>query len=220
VEVEPRHRNGSVAATVNIEPLLQGNAPAAMPSARTRAPAQAEDLQILGHLAGIGDVYVRGKEWLAGPSAPSRIEGISLAWGNKPSGLDIAYSVKAAQPLPISGRMVGLGTFAGTRGRALALTGMVLELSGEEASNYRFAVEALFLGSPVMRVTGQRIVLSGPTGREPLVGLRVSLEETSNGEQETDRQARAKPVGAPTGPARPSGRVRVFRGRPKRNATT
>ena len=61
----------------------------------------------------------------------------------------------------------------------MPLTGVMLELSGPDASLYQFSFEALFLGSPVMRATGERVVLSGPTGREPLVGLRVALEEAS-----------------------------------------
>ena len=121
-------------------------------------------------IAGIGDVYANANEWLAGPTAPSRIEGISIEWPTKPDGVDIRYSVKTAQPLNISGRIVDLGAFVGTRGRAMALTGLMLELSGPDASLYQFSAEALFLGSPVMRVNGERVVVSGPTGREPWLG--------------------------------------------------
>ena len=64
--------------------------------------------------------------------------------------------------------------------RAMALTTLMLELSGPDASLYQFSVEALFLGAPVMRVSGERVVVSGPTGREPLVGLRVALQEANN----------------------------------------
>ena len=62
----------------------------------------------------------------------------------------------------------------------MALTTLMLELSGPDALLYQFSVEALFLGAPVMHVSGERVVLSGPTGREPLVGLRVSLHEASD----------------------------------------
>ena len=182
IEVEPSRTNGSIAATVNIEPLLQGEAIASaargshQPVAR-RAGGLTGDIRVLGHVAGIGDVYGNANEWLAGPTAPSRIEGISIEWPTKPEGVDIRYSVKTAQPLNISGRIVDLGAFAGTRGRAMPLTNVMLELSGPDASAYQFSVEALFLGAPVMHASGERVVLSGPTGREPLVGLRVALEE-------------------------------------------
>ena len=213
VEVWPSRRNGSVAATVNIEPLTQGDtAPAVAPTGGREqgVPQRAEDLRILGHIAGAGDVYTGASEWLAGPMAPSRIEGISIDWSTKPSGLNVGYSVSTAQPLPISGRMVELGVFAGTRGRAMALTGLAFELSGPEAPRYQFAVDGLFLGAPVMRASGQRVVLGGPTGREPLVGLRVAIEEVPppNSRRQRD-QATARS-------ARSSGRVRVFRSSPRR----
>jgi hypothetical protein len=245
IEVEPSHTNGSIAATVNIEPLIQGPA---IPST-TRASQQptarhalAAGIRVLGHVAGIGDVYANASEWLAGPTAPSRIEGISIEWPTKPEGVDIRYSVKTAQPLNISGRIVDLEAFAGTRGRAMPLTNLMLELSGPDAPLYQFSVEALFLGSPVMRVSGERVVVSGPTGREPLVGLRVALEEASNPDDQVaqdnkgnqtnktnqtnqknrmQRQPRPSALGPATqGPARSSGRVRVFRSRPKDKPAT
>jgi len=209
VEVEPQKANGSIAATINIEPLNQGPAQSAIPQASQQATVvQSGDLRILAHVAGVGDVYVKPNEWLGGPTAPSRIEGISIEWPTRPAGLDIGYAVKTAQPVDISGRMVGVGSFAGTRGRAMPLTGLLLQLSGADSSHYQFAVEALFLGSPILRTTGQRVVASGPTGREPLVGLRVTLEELRPQEQ---------PDAAPVAVARPrgSGRVRVFRSRAK-----
>jgi hypothetical protein len=73
--------------------------------------------------------------------------------------------------------LVPTGTFAGTRGRALPLVGAILELTGPQAAKHQLEVDALFLGSPQVRMTGQRVVLSGPTGREPLVGVRIQLEE-------------------------------------------
>ena len=229
IEVEPSQTNGSIAATVNIEPLIQGEAvPSEVPQRGTgqRIGAQAADIRILGHIAGIGDVYANANEWLAGPAAPSRIEGISVEWPTKPESVDIRYSVKTAQPLDISGRNVDLGAFAGTRGRAMALTGLMLELAGPDASLYRFSVEALFLGSPVMRVSGERVVMAGPTGREPLVGLRVALLEAdsqndrvtqSNRAARSDQksQPRRNPGSPVQGPPPSSGRVRVFRSRPK-----
>ena len=241
IEVEPSRVNGSIAATVNIEPLIQGEAVASAAGPRQhvterRAAELAADIRLLGHVAGIGDVYANANEWLAGPAAPSRIEGISIEWPTKPDGVDIRYSVKTAQPLNISGRIVDLGAFVGTRGRAMALTGLMLELSGPDASLYQFSAEALFLGSPVMRVSGERVVVSGPTGREPLVGLRVALQEAN---RQNDRvvqggqaaQSKQKdqlqrqpspPAQAPSTPvpASSSGRVRVFRSRPKEKPAT
>ncbi len=239
IEVEPSRTDGSIAATVNIEPLLQGEA-VASPTRGShqpvgqRAGGLAGDIRVLGHIAGIGDVYGNANEWLAGPTAPSRNEGISIEWPTKPEGVDIRYSVKTAQPLNISGRIVDLGAFAGTRGRAMPLTNLMLELSGPDASVYQFSVEALFLGAPVMQASGERVVLSGPTGREPLVGLRVALEEPGTQNNQNNQvtqasqvhrtnqknQAQRQPTPAASGPARSSGRVRVFRSRPKDRPAT
>ena len=161
------------------------------------------DIRVLGHIAGVGDVRVNANEWLAGPAAPSRIEGVTIECPEKPSSLGIGYSVRTAQPHSISGRVMDLGSFAGTRGRAMPLTALMFELSGPDASRYQFVVEALFLGSPITRVTGPRVVLSGPSGREPLVGLRVALEETKANVEVLPKRS--------SGRARTNDRVRVFR---------
>ncbi|MGP0093385.1 MAG: hypothetical protein ACLPKB_26110 [Xanthobacteraceae bacterium] len=216
------HRDGaSTAATVNIEPLTQGEAGSRLPPAKKpRGGAVAldlDDLRVLGHIAGIGDVTVGLQEWLAGPSSPSRIEGISIDWPGKPDDVDIRYSVKLAKPQAPSGQMMALGSFAGTRGRAMPVVGVILEMSGAEGRHCQFVAEAIFLGSPAMRVTGKRVVLAGPTGRETLVGLRVGIEE--KGAQPKGARSQPQPATARSQPGRPSSRVRVFRSRSKQDQT-
>ena len=103
-----------------------------------------------------------------------------------------------------------LGNFAGTRGKAMPIVSLMLELSGPSAANFQLAVDAIFLGAPAARIIGKRVVASGPTGREPLVGLRVSLDRAK---QATQPQAKA----SASNPARSAGRVRVFRSRSKSN---
>jgi hypothetical protein len=201
VEVEPSQRYGSRAAKVNIEPLMQGDVPREHEG--DEASHGGAELKLLGHVAGIGDVRVNAGEWVAGPKAPSRIEGIAIECVDKPDSLRIAYSVKAARPLPSSGQVMDLGAFAGTRGQAMPLTFLMFELSGPQASRYQFVVEALFLGSPITRTTGPKVELSGPTGREPLVGLRVALEETQSVVQALPKRSSTS--------ARSGGRIRVFR---------
>jgi hypothetical protein len=164
-------------------------------------------MRILGHVTGIGDVWVKSGEWIAGPSAPSRIEGISIDWPDKPADFEIHYAVKTAKPQAISGRTMELGSFAGTRGKAMPLVSLMFELAGAAADDHQLTVEAIFLGAPATRMTGKRIVASGPTGREPLVGLRVGL-------QNVDVVTRPAPKPAVAKPARSAGRVRVFRSRP------
>ena len=77
---------------------------------------------------------MKADEWLGGPSSPMRIEGIAIDWPEKPSDLQIRYAVKTARPMPISGQTMELGSFAGTRGRAMPIVGLMLELSGPAAA--------------------------------------------------------------------------------------
>lgn len=176
VEVIPSEVGGSSAATVKLETLTQGE-PDATGWLRTATEAGLGGLSILGHVAGVGDVYVRPDEWIAGPEAPARIEGLSIDWPDKPESVDVSYSVKLARPHAASGRTMGLGDYAGTRGRALPIVGLTIELSGPSASDFQLVGEAAFLGAPLTRMIGRRISVSGLTGREPLVGLRLRFDE-------------------------------------------
>jgi len=182
VQVIASHTAGSTAATVRIEPLTQDKE-ASLPVKEAASlqydlpqPYDPDDFRIHGHLSGTGDVLVNAGEWLAGPSAPSRIEGLSIEWPSKPADLNISYGVKTAAPQAVSGRKMGLGSFVGTRGKAMPIVGLLIEMSGADPYGLHLFVEAIFLGGPVIRLTGNNIVASGPTGREPLVGLRMKLE--------------------------------------------
>ncbi len=211
VEVVAAQDGSSTAATVRVEPLTQGTP--ASPLAQTkgggkRSPADLSTLRIVGHVTGLGDHPVNANEWLAGPSAPSRIEGFAIEWPDKPDDLEIRYAVKTAQPQPVSGRAMGLGSFAGTRGKTMPIVGVMLEMSGPAAASLQFAVEAIFLGAPTMRITGKRVVASGRTGREPLVGLRLGLEDVVASQQPQVKSSANKPRES-------TGRVRVFRNRQK-----
>jgi hypothetical protein len=203
VEVTPSEAGGSSAATVKIETLTQGQ-PEVEAVDRTAVDMDFDigAFNILGHVAGIGDVYVRADEWIAGPNAPARIEGLSIVWPDKPEAIDIFYSVKLARPHAISGRRMASGDFAGTRGRALPIVGVTLELAGPGASGFRLVGEAAFLGAPVMRMSGKQISASGPTGREPLVGLKLRLDEVG------PALVPQIPIGKRR---RPSDEVRIFR---------
>ncbi len=213
VEVVPIDEGGSRAATVKIETLSQGEVVVSRARRRTMPGADAgfdsdldsNQLSLLGHVAGIGDVVVRSDEWIAGPTSPARVEGLSIEWPGKPDDLDIRYAVRLARPHAVSGRMMELGGYAGTRGRALPIVGITLELSGPGASDVRLVAEAAFLGSPMVRMSGRQVDISGPTGREPLVGFRLRFDDIN-----VPLQPLPGPVSAK---ARPSGRVRVFRSR-------
>jgi len=203
VEVEPLAGSRSASSSVRVEPLSMGRLAQAGQLANLAAPDLA-GFRLVGHVAGRGDVRVKADEWLAGPSAPARIEGIGIDWQGKPAGVDIRYSVNTARPQTVSQRLLNSGEFAGTRGKALPLVGVSFEVAGDAAPDLQLAVEAIFLGSPTSRAVGRRIALAGPTGREPLVGLKVTAENAR-------LAANARPADKPDS----AGRVRVFRGRPK-----
>jgi hypothetical protein len=201
VEVTPSQRDGSSAATVKIEPLSQGDAVPLLRPTATQTFAGG-GLRILAHVAGLGDISAAADEWLAGPEAPSRIEGLAVEWPAKPNGLHVNYSVKTARPQNTSDVMMELGEFAGTRGRALPIVGVVFELSGPAASSHHLVAEALFLGSARRRAAGRRVAMKGPTGREPLVGLRLQISAAI---------ANSETVPPAAAVGRNGGRVRVFR---------
>lgn len=208
VTVTAQRANGSRAASVKVETITQGA------RRRPASPRQGKSghLEILGHVAGMGDVVVGPNDWIAGPTTPARIEGISLAWYDKPGDVNVRYAVKSPGQVG-NPRLVDLATFSGTRGRALPVTGLVLELSGRGAPHFQFVVEALFLSSPTVRAVGQKVLLAGPTGREPLVGLRMEIQETDKFEAAAPAQlsATARPASSSTN------RVRVFRSKPKQD---
>jgi hypothetical protein len=212
VEVTPTRAKGSASATVKIETLTQGKPAVEIDTSddwETSEPGRAaeeipQDLRVLGHVAGRGDVLVGANEWVGGPSAPSRIEGIAIEWPGKPRDLTVRYAVRTARSNLGSETPVELGAFAGTRGRALALVGVLIELSGPAAVGYELAVDAVFLGSQATSARGQKIVLAGPTGREPLVGIRLRIEQIVE-----PSELKSAPVR--TSKPQPSGRVRVFR---------
>lgn len=218
VEVSPQRPGGSIAANIKIETLSQGRAPMMAGQASPPQMSSSQELRIMAHVAGIGDVTESPNVWIAGPTAPARIEGLCLFWQGKPSDLDIRYAVRFARPQAGDNQFVSLGTFAGTRGRALPITGLSLELSGPGAFQYNLTAEAIFLGAPASRITGQRVNLSGPSGREPLVGIKIDVENTAVQPVTAQPPASATPPAPPaaaaaSAAARPAGRVRVFRSR-------
>jgi cell division protein FtsL len=134
------------------------------------------DVAILAHVARQGDVLAGNGEWICGPRLPMSIEGIEVRLGRLASGLDVLVSGEARLRRPLAFPAASAGAFIGTRGRATPLTGLTFSLIGRWAGSAQLAVDALFLGSSVTTRTGNSIELCGPTGTEPLVGLRISLQ--------------------------------------------
>jgi hypothetical protein len=217
VRVVASRPQGSRAATVRVEPIRPGQPYRERETAAS--PSAVEGMRVVAHVAGIGDVAVGQNVWIAGPAAPSRIEGFVIQWPGKPNNLDIRYAVRFPGPQNDAPNMVPLGAFAGTRGRALPVTALVLEVTGR--TDVQFVAEALFLNSPILKVKGTRIALTGPTGREPMIGLRINLETLSVADPVLAAPPTSSGLPNQSAPAQgtrkagPNSRVKVFRSRPK-----
>ena len=225
ITISPALQSRSTRAVINIEPIRSGAladaAPApmrSMPQPQGVEPVDISSFRMLGHVSRVGDVYVGPDQWIGGPEAPSRVEGFAIEWPGKPAGLDLRYAVAIAKPDKASARPRYLNEFAGSRGKSMPILGVQLELVGAESYQCQLVAEALYLGAPMMRSAGSRIDLKGPTGREPLVGLRVGIQARGAARQSPPPPPAPSPppmMGmAPPPEERNSGRVRVFRRRP------
>jgi hypothetical protein len=227
IEVAPQSERGSTDATVQVERLRNGKPPQDEVSHQVKRPDRvkqvsraglsdedelpSDGLEIIGHVARRGDVSIKAGEWLAGPGAPSQIEGVSFFWPGKPDAVTLTYSVemggRGVRPTQSSAK---LGQFAGTKGRAAPLLGLTLALEGAGASGYELVAEGLFLGSAPVRSRGETVSLKSPTGREPLVGLKVDIERKVAMRRGASRE-RASFSSSNSG-------VRVFRGQDQTTA--
>jgi hypothetical protein len=136
--------------------------------------AAASKFRLRGHLSRRGDVEAEAGVWVGGPSAPAAIEGLEIV-GPLPNGVSVEF-----QPLVATRPQRWLdwapqGVFAGTRGRALSLSGLRIRLTGFAAERFTLAADALFLGSPVISKRGREIELVSSAGADPLVGLRLDI---------------------------------------------
>jgi hypothetical protein len=128
-------------------------------------------LEIVAHIQDIGDRRTDLNGWTGVPGSGKGIEGFSIGTGYAIERSDIECTVLMGDGSTV---VVGAGEFAGTRGRAIPLTGFRLRLIGSAASRYVGSYEATF-------VDGSR---SGPLAfgaicsterNTPLEAIRISL---------------------------------------------
>jgi hypothetical protein len=174
------------------------------PSASVAPVAQAGAISVMAHVSRRGDVVASPGEWICGPDMPLPIEGLQIDWPNKPAGVELTYVVTAgrsAQKRKLSGRS---GSFAGTRGKSMPLVAIEMSLAGPNAAGYELEVEALFLGAAIAAQSGQSLSLTGPSAREPLVGLRFNVSQKRAAPLERSGTPKTLPGKAPR-------QVRVYR---------
>jgi hypothetical protein len=189
IEMVPARQNGSTAATIKLQMLtkqpgitgIKGEHIPVLASEPNESQTKLDisDLRVVGRVTGIGAVTVKAEEWIAGPMAPSQIEGFAIEWPGKPDDVEIRYAATLGGDRPVMTNLVSSGTLVDARGRALPLVGLAIELTGPGARGTHLSVEALFLGSPKVRVTGEHVILRGSRGNEPLVGIRFGLQKAS-----------------------------------------
>lgn len=162
------------------------------------------EISVMAHVSRRGDVVAEPGQWICGPELPLPIEGIEIDWPNKPSGVDLRYQVATSRSAGRHALSAAIGQFAGSRGKAAPLVSIELALSGPRAVQYELQCDALFLGAAILSQSGRQLSLSGPSGREPLVGLRLQIADA----QKTPAQKfeETKPQ-----KKRPCRKVRVYR---------
>ena len=193
---------------LKLDPIgkLTGVQPASQDSDATQAMPGfpgSRYLQLAGHVQRLGDTLQHETGWLGAASGRARLEAFAASWIVCIKGVRRHYGCE----IEGHGRQTARvhGDLVGTRGQSAAITGVFFELKGSQAGAWEFVATAAFAGCLPRTATGSRIELSGPTGGEPLVGLKIDVRPAT---------AQAQPSAAPseTIPPLPErGRVRIFR---------
>jgi hypothetical protein len=208
--VSANRPNGSLEAEVRLERIAAIEEPQKKAVAKTSVKIAARgiepEVEILAHVSHRGDLVSAQGEWICGPDCPMPIEGIEIRWPNKPAGVSLGYEVAAGVRKRERSRELQVGQFAGSRGEASPLVGIKLRLTGPNAAHYELVADALFLGSQVDSRSGQEIFFAGSTGREPLVGLRLSIATQRHSSRTEDMARKLGPM-----VMKQVGDVRVYR---------
>ena len=180
VTVTAVRSNGSLEAEVRLERIASSEASASKAnSPQPHSPAQ-PITQLLSHISRRGDIVCEQGEWAGNSDDDTPIEGFEIRWNNKPAGVELHYTVTAGTNERQRLQEKVAGQFAGTRGKAMPLVGVTCALSGPRAGDYEIRADAIFAGGEAISKSGTEISLSSPSGREPLVGLRFSINATRN----------------------------------------
>jgi hypothetical protein len=222
VVVTPSRSGGSVAAEVSVMALkdlitraldnlpANGKFPARGGSgAVPRAPARRKPRIVnIMHISGQGDVQIDPTLWMPQVDSDIPIEGMALGIEDPGLAGAVEYRVRVSGPKGRMSSWARNGIFVGSRGRSLPLTGIGLRLTAPDADRFVIHAEARFIGGATVRLSGPEVYLSGPTGYEGLLALKVEAEARFAPAREERAASRpAYEVQARTAPSR----VRVFR---------
>jgi hypothetical protein len=125
----------------------------------------------LGHIEGVGDA-VNQAGWLGDPTSLARLEGFAVSPVGLPQGVQLNYGalVEGAQRYASA----VAGQFIGTRQKAKPLVGVVFELTGPLAQQFRLSGQVVFAGQPPLAIQ-PGVPMSGPSGTEHLVALHIAI---------------------------------------------
>lgn len=144
-------------------------AAATMPSvAATTSPVI---VRKMGHVEAVGDV-VNQAGWLGDPTSAARLEGFAISPVGLPGGVQLSYGVLVAGTQRYAAAVAG--QFVGTRQKAKALVGVMFELTGPNAQQFRLSGQVVFAGHPPLAIE-PGVPMSGPSGTEHLVALQLSI---------------------------------------------
>ena len=206
IGLRPATPSGSLQAVIKLERLDLNTPGSPIENVTTTTAATvasngdtSPEFTLVAHIARQGDVEVAPGQWVAGPQAPARIEGLLI----KPNGFELVWLEMQVLSLGASAwsSWSSHGQFMGTRGRAQSLVGLRARLAGPQSHRWVLAAEAIFLGSPLVEREGAEIELCGKFNADPLVGLRLEVKPAHS-------VAATRPAPAPS--AREP-RLKVFR---------
>lgn len=128
-------------------------------------------IKLVGHIERRGDVVVHN-DWLGSPASTQRIEGFAISCEGLPEGVSLGYSCRSNQQ---GAPQVALaGNFVGTRRQAKPITAVAFNLGGSKSADFMLAGQVAFAGQAPLAIVGGK-ELRGPSGQEPLVGLRLNV---------------------------------------------
>jgi hypothetical protein len=153
------------------------------------APTKAV-LKLIGHVENMGDISV-ADECLGDEDGTARLEGFSISWDNRPSGVDLAYTSTIAGAGP--SQKVLTGGFTGARNKGASLVAVGFGLTGPDRNHYELTGYVVFAGSAPQAIVAEHM-LFGPSGTEPLVAIQLSITPKTEINALRHKSLREKPA--------------------------